>query len=239
MSYPRPDARTHHRVEHAGLRGGTCSLGYILRATSTPEMVAGVPYSDISTHTMLPVSHVVWSSVWLGIADAAVEKARKYVRAAARKQPGVTSPPGALRLAEVAASAQQFADLVGASARRYDRAVHAEEGVADFEATGAVGFSLAMNNLKVTASTAVVEIVGQTMLICGISGYREDTEFSLGRHLRDAHGAAVMVNNDRIMQVQRTWLSDTGGERYDERDCDDRDCDRRDRSGSGPGCIST
>jgi acyl-CoA dehydrogenase len=37
------------------------------------------------------------------------------------------------------------------------------------------------------------------MLICGISGYREDTEFSLGRHLRDAHGAAVMVNNDRIM----------------------------------------
>ena len=32
-----------------GLRG-TCSLGYILRATSTPEMVAGVPYSDISTH---------------------------------------------------------------------------------------------------------------------------------------------------------------------------------------------
>ena len=180
-----------------GLRG-TCSLGYILRATSTPEMVADVPYSDISTHTMLPVSHVVWSSVWLGIADAAVEKARKYVRAAARKQPGVTSP-GALRLAEVAASAQQFADLVDASARRYDRAVQAEEGSADFEATGAVGFSLAMNNLKVTTSTAVVEIVGQTMLICGISGYREDTEFSLGRHLRDAHGAAVMVNNDRIM----------------------------------------
>ena len=140
MSYPRPDARTHHRSGNTlGLRG-TCSLGYILRATSTPEMVAGVPYSDISTHTMLPVSHVVWSSVWLGIADAAVEKARKYVRAAARKQPGVTSP-GALRLAEVAASAQQFADLVGASARRYDRAVHAEEGVADFEATGAVGFS--------------------------------------------------------------------------------------------------
>ncbi len=93
MSYPRPDARTHHRVEHAGLRGGTCSLGYILRATSTPEMVAGVPYSDISTHTMLPVSHVVWSSVWLGIADAAVEKARKYVRAAARKQPGGHFPP--------------------------------------------------------------------------------------------------------------------------------------------------
>jgi len=37
-----------------------------------------------------------------------------------------------------------------------------------------------------------------SMLICGIQGYREDSEYSLGRILRDAHGAAVMVNNDRI-----------------------------------------
>lgn len=180
-----------------GLRG-TCSLGYILRATSIPDMVASAPYSDVSTNTMLPVSHVVWSSVWLGIADAALEKARKYVRTAARKQPGKATP-GALRLAEVASTAQQFADLVGASADRYDRAVQAREGEAGFESTASVGFSLAMNNLKVTTSTTLVEIVGQAMLICGISGYREDSEYSLGRHLRDAHGAAVMVNNDRIM----------------------------------------
>lgn len=62
-----------------------------------------------------------------------------------------------------------------------------------------MGFSLAMNNLKVTASTLVVDLVNRAMLICGIAGYREDSQYSLGRHLRDAHGAAVMVNNDRIM----------------------------------------
>ena len=52
--------------------------------------------------------------------------------------------------------------------------------------------------LKVIASTEVVDVVNQAMLICGIAGYREDTEYTLGRLLRDAHGAAVMVNNDRI-----------------------------------------
>jgi acyl-CoA dehydrogenase len=31
-----------------------------------------------------------------------------------------------------------------------------------------------------------------------MAGYREDSEFSLGRILRDAHGAALMINNDRI-----------------------------------------
>ena len=180
-----------------GLRG-TCSLGYILRATSTPDMMIATPYADISTNTMLPVSHIVWSSVWLGIADAALDKARKYVRAAARKQPGVSSP-AALRLAETASTAQQFADLVEASACRYDRAVGSRGELGGAATTDSVGFSLAMNNLKVATSRSVVEIVGQTMLICGISGYREDSEYSLGRHLRDAHGAAVMVNNDRIM----------------------------------------
>ncbi|HLX87953.1 MAG TPA: acyl-CoA dehydrogenase family protein, partial [Acidimicrobiales bacterium] len=58
---------------------------------------------------------------------------------------------------------------------------------------------IAMNSLKVSASTRVVDIVGRAMVICGMAGYREDSEYSLGRILRDAHGAAVMVNNDRIL----------------------------------------
>ncbi|WP_072688130.1 acyl-CoA dehydrogenase family protein [Rhodococcus marinonascens] len=180
-----------------GLRG-TCSPGFVLRATTTPDLVVGASYSEISAETMLPVSHSVWSAVWLGIADAGVEKARRYVRAAARKQPGVTSP-AALRLAEAAAVHQQFSDLVFSAARRFDDAISAPTGSAESEIAGGMGYSLAMNNLKVTASTLAVDLVGRALLICGIAGYREDTEYSLGRHLRDAHGAAIMVNNDRIM----------------------------------------
>ena len=59
--------------------------------------------------------------------------------------------------------------------------------------------SVNVNGLKVAASTLVVDIVGRAMLICGIAGYREDSEYSLGRQLRDAYGAALMVNNDRII----------------------------------------
>ncbi|WP_455900986.1 acyl-CoA dehydrogenase family protein [Rhodococcus gordoniae] len=175
-----------------GLRG-TCSPGFVLTGTTSADLVVGASYAEISSRTMLPVSHSVWSAVWLGIADATMEKARSFVRSAARRSPGVT-PPGALRLAEAAAVHQQFADLVAASAARFDAAASAQD-----ESMSGMGFSLAMNNLKVTASTLVVDLVNRAMLVCGIAGYREDSQYSLGRHLRDAHGAAVMVNNDRIM----------------------------------------
>jgi acyl-CoA dehydrogenase len=55
-----------------------------------------------------------------------------------------------------------------------------------------------MNALKVSSSTLVVDIVGRAMAICGMAGYREDSPYSMGRLLRDAHGAVLMINNDRI-----------------------------------------
>jgi acyl-CoA dehydrogenase len=32
-----------------------------------------------------------------------------------------------------------------------------------------------------------------------LSGYRNDSEFSIGRHLRDVLSAPLMINNDRIL----------------------------------------
>ena len=140
---------------------------------------------------MLPVSHILWSSVWLGLAAAAVAKARQYVRAEARKKPG-TTPPAALRLAELMPIFQQLEDAVTGAATTFD------ELADDPDALAGIGFAIAMNGLKVSASTLVVDIVGRAMVICGMAGYREDSEYSLGRLLRDAHGAALMINNDRI-----------------------------------------
>jgi acyl-CoA dehydrogenase len=34
---------------------------------------------------------------------------------------------------------------------------------------------------------------------CGLGGYRNDGEFSIGRHLRDVLSSAIMINNDRIL----------------------------------------
>jgi acyl-CoA dehydrogenase len=56
-----------------------------------------------------------------------------------------------------------------------------------------------MNLLKVSSSELAVKVVSQALRVVGIHGYRNDTRFSLGRYLRDAHSAALMVSNDRIL----------------------------------------
>ncbi len=170
---------------------GTCSLGFRLVAESGADHILDDAYADISSQTMLPVSHILWSNVWLGLATSAADKARHFVRTEARKKPGVT-PPSALRLAELVAQLQRMEELVRGTARRYDRQCD------DLDTLAGMGFAIAMNSLKVSASTLVVDIVNRAMAICGMAGYREDSPYSLGRILRDAHGAAVMVNNDRI-----------------------------------------
>ena len=42
--------------------------------------------------------------------------------------------------------------------------------------------------------------------ICGIAGYKNDTPFSVGRHLRDALSAALMIGNDRIHATNAALL---------------------------------
>ncbi len=171
---------------------GTCSTGFVLRASGDADAVLAEPYAEISARTMLPVAHLLWSSVWLGIASDAVELARRSVQAEARRRPG-TTPAASARLAGTTVLHQGFVDTVRASLVRF------EEADADPERSASVGFAVGMNALKVSASTLVVDIVRECMLICGLPSYRLDSPFSLGRHLRDAMGAALMVNNDRIM----------------------------------------
>jgi len=171
---------------------GTCSTGFVLRASGDVSAILSDPYADISTRTMLPAAHLLWSSLWLGIASDAVALARKFVQAEARRRPGMT-PAAALRLADVTALHQQFVDLLRASVARYEAARD------DPDRLSSVAFGIAMNSLKVSASTLVVDVVRACMVICGLASYRLDSPYSLGRHLRDAMGASLMVNNDRIM----------------------------------------
>ena len=62
---------------------------------------------------MHPYSHIVWGSLWSGIATDAVNRARAFVRAEARKTPGET-PISALRLAEVDGVLQEMRHNVAA-----------------------------------------------------------------------------------------------------------------------------
>ena len=174
-----------------GMRG-TCSIGFHLRAEGEMAQIIPKPYADVSAQTMLPTSHLVWSALWLGIATDAVARARAFVRAEARRKPGALSP-GAVRLAEATSQLQLMKSNVVAALRRYEAALGSEDDLS------ALPFAIAMNSLKTASSQMAVEIVGQAMLVAGLAAYRNDTQYSLGRHLRDAHSAALMVNNDRIL----------------------------------------
>ncbi|MCU1492008.1 MAG: acyl-CoA dehydrogenase [Acidimicrobiaceae bacterium] len=170
---------------------GTCSLGFLLEAAGSVDEILPQPYGDISAQTMLPTSHLLWASVWLGMADEALSRANAFVRSEARKTPD-TLPPSAVQLAELAALHHQLAASVELGISRYCSIADDEE-----ELTTML-FALEMNALKVSGSTLVAELVTRALQICGISGYREDSPYSLGRLLRDAYGAALMVSNHRI-----------------------------------------
>ena len=179
---------------------GTCSSGFVLRARGDARCILPVPYAEIHAKTMHAFAHVVWSSLWLGIAIDAVNRARSFVRAEARKTPG-TPPPSALRLAEVDAVLFSFRSGVLQATAEYQRLLDQHR---DGPFPTDYGFSLRINSLKVSSSRLVVDVVGQAMMICGISGYRNDSVYSLARSLRDAYGAALMVNNDRILGQSST-----------------------------------
>ncbi len=174
-----------------GMRG-TCSNGYRLRADGHADQILPDAYADIGPRTMVPVSHLTWSSLWLGIAADAAARARAALRARMRAAAAGGVSPDALRLADAAAALQQMKALVADGVRRY------EVARAEPEQLGRLSLMVALNTLKTSTAELAVKVVQDALLVCGIAGYRNDSEFSVGRHLRDAYSAMLMISNDRI-----------------------------------------
>ena len=184
-----------------GMRG-TCSPGFKLRASGRAAQIVPGTFADIAALSMVPYSHILWASAWTGLAKGAVAKTRACLRAEARRKPGVV-PAGALPLAEVLTTVQLLEQSVRAACAEYERLASVPEGA---EMLTTVGYALQMNNLKLSASSLVPDIVTRCLGICGIAGYKNDTPYSLGRHLRDAHSAALMVSNHRILATNASLL---------------------------------
>jgi acyl-CoA dehydrogenase len=174
-----------------GMRG-TCSEGFKLVASGSSEQILPVGYDKIHAQTTMPVAHLVWSAAWAGIATAAVERARGFVRKAAQHAGG-TLPPAAAHLTRANASLRTLRSLITAAVQRFEAAAD------DPAALETVDFQTGMNLHKVNASELAVATVMSAMQTCGLSGYRNDGEFSIGRHLRDILSSPVMISNDRIL----------------------------------------
>ena len=186
-----------------GLRG-TMSEGFELEGTVSADMVLPVDFATISAQTMLPASHTLWASSWLGLATGAGAVARRFIQKKARSNPG-TTPPGALRLAELEVRIQSMIDTVRSSIARFEEAAH------DPELATSMHFAIAMNTLKVSTSESVRAIVSEAMVIVGIASYSNTGPFSLARSLRDAMGPSLQVNNDRILNSSASLLTVSKG----------------------------
>jgi acyl-CoA dehydrogenase len=174
-----------------GMRG-TCSAGFTLRASGNSDQILPDPYEKIHAHTMVPVAHLTWAGVWTGIAAGAVERAQVFMRHSARQANGQL-PPGAAHFTRAKSSLGTLQGLVASSLQRYEEALHDEQALASLD------FQSMINLTKVEASELAVSIVMSALRACGLSGYRNDSEFAIGRYLRDVLSSPIMINNDRIV----------------------------------------
>ena len=182
-----------------GMRG-TCSPGFVVRAEIPTEQVLGPPFSEIAPVSMVPVSHVLWSHLWLGIASDAFDRARSFVGAAAKRKPGEPLP-AVTRLSHLLSEMAPLRAEVKLALAEYCDALST-----DREKLQTMASVLRFNNLKLSASEQAPKVCQGALEVCGIMGFKNDTPFSVGRHLRDTMSACLMVANERIHQTNASLL---------------------------------
>jgi acyl-CoA dehydrogenase len=182
-----------------GMRG-TCSPGNIVRAEFPLEQVLPTQFASVMNQSMVPISHILWSHLWLGIATDAFGRARAFVRAAAKRKPGEPLP-AAIRLSQLMSELSLLRAEVYSALREFVEASEEDRSRLSEMAT-----ILRFNNLKIAASEQAPRVCSGALGVCGIVGFKNDTPFSVGRHLRDTMSASLMVANERIHQTNASLL---------------------------------
>jgi acyl-CoA dehydrogenase len=174
-----------------GMRG-TCSEGYMLKANAQADQVLPETYDLIHSRTMVPSAHLLWGSVWTGIAASATARAQAFIRNAMRHSNGQL-PPGAPQFTKAMSTLRTLRGMLSTSLRRYQQVMD------DPQAMAGLDFQTMITLTKVEASELAASTVMSAMRACGLSGYRNDGDYTLGRHLRDVLSSPIMINNDRIL----------------------------------------
>jgi acyl-CoA dehydrogenase len=184
-----------------GMRG-TCSPGFVVRGRCDPEQVLATPFAAVMNQSIVPISHLLWSHVWLGVATEAFERARAFVRTAARQKPGEPLP-AAHRLSQVMA---ELALLRAEVSQALTDFLDADDD-AGRERLMTMASVLRFNNLKLAASEQAPRVCSGALEAIGILGYKNDTPYSVGRHLRDVLSARLMVANERLIATDAALLA--------------------------------
>ena len=174
-----------------GMRG-THSEGFTLRARAAAGQILPEPYERIHAQTMVPFAHILWGSVWAGIAAAAASKAQAFVRHVVRRSNG-QMPPGAAHFTQAVSTLRTLRGVLATALRSYE-----------VDHVGRKGdLVLGISGDDHPDQSAGVGTRGDHRAHFAarlrLSGYRNDTEFTIGRLLRDVLSAPIMINNDRIL----------------------------------------
>ena len=183
-----------------GMRG-TCSPGFTVHASFAAEQVLTAPFSTVMNESHVPISHILWSHVWLGIATEAFERGRAFVRAAARRSSGAPVP-AAQSLSRVMSELAMLRAEVRSGLEDF---IGAGEDI-DRDRLTTMGSILRFNNLKLAASEQAPRICMGVLEVIGIMAYKNDSPFGVGRQLRDSLSARLMVANERIHAIDAGLL---------------------------------
>ena len=189
-----------------GMRG-TCSPGATIRAEVGPDQVLEGSFGTMMAETIVPMSHILWAHLWLGIATEAFERGRAFVRAAARKAPGQPQP-AARQLSEVLLELRLLRAEIAGSLEDFARW---DAGAGPGERTKLTGMAatLRFNALKLVVSERVPRICNDVLSAVGLMAYKNDSPYSVGRLLRDALSGQVMVTNERLHGLNANLLAIT------------------------------
>ncbi len=193
-----------------GMRG-THSEGFTLRARAAAGQILPEPYERIHAQTMVPFAHLLWGSVWAGIAAAAAAKAQAFIRHVVRQSNG-QMPPGAAHFTQAVSTSAQCCAACWRPACAATKSIMSDE-----KAISSLEFQAMITLTKVQVSELAVTTVLSSLRACGLSGYRNDTEFTIGRLLRDVLSAPIMISNDRILSNLADDLADDAAAGLDQR----------------------
>ena len=172
-----------------GMRG-ILNSPWTLKATFDPEAIFPTAYPTIARDTMTPSIHILWASLWSGLASAALDKVK-------------------IAIAKTSTSEHEAAEIMGAELskladRHYTMNALIRDAAAEFD-QGALegGMGIAhtarVKRLKVVCSDLLTEICLGALGLIGLPGYAEGGPLSLSEILRDAMSARVMISNYRLL----------------------------------------
>lgn len=179
-----------------GMRG-LCSDKFRVVVTGEPGQILHTARDDAgSLHAIVQLLH---SAVWVGIAASALERAQAYSRGQGEATHALM--PGAARLAEANALLQMMRAHLSSALEQ------ASSGQGGLPPRG-LAFVDEMQVLRTGVSRSALALVNHAMMVCGMDGYRNDTDVSVARHLRDLYAAPLGLGSARNAAIPPTSAFD-------------------------------